>query len=130
MARRRPRQVPLVEWVAGLVSAVILLGTIGYLVYATLQPGSDEPILTVTVVQTRESDGSFVVDVEVRNRSRGAAADVHIAGRVRSVDSFEAHGEARVDYVPGFSTRRASLVFGVDPGGHGAVVRIVGYSRP
>jgi uncharacterized protein (TIGR02588 family) len=129
MARHRQRQVPLVERVAGLVSAAIVLGTIGYLLYATLQPGPDEPILAVTVVQTRESDGSFVVDVEVRNRGRGAAADVHIAGRVRSVDGPEAHGEARVDYVPGFSTRRASLVFGVDRGGH-PVVRIVGYSRP
>jgi uncharacterized protein (TIGR02588 family) len=129
MARRRQRQVPLVEWVVALVSAVIVLGTIGYLAYETFQPGSEEPLLTVTILQTREAGGSFIVGVEVRNLSRAAAADVHIAGRVRSTDGVEAQGQARVDYVPGLSTRQASLVFDVNPRGQ-ALVRIIGYSKP
>lgn len=126
---RRPRQVPLVEWIAGAVSAAIFLGTIGFLAYEVLQSGPDAPMLTVTVLQVRQSGRSFVVDVAVQNKARAAAADVHIAAVVRSNEGSDARGEARIDYVPGLSTRRATVVFGVDPG-KDPPVEIVGYARP
>jgi uncharacterized protein (TIGR02588 family) len=129
MAKRRQRDIPPLEWVAAIVSLVIVLGTIGYLLFEAFQPGSDAPTLTVTVVDVRQSVGSFAVDVEVHNGSRAAAADVHLAGFARSPDGREAHAQARVDYVPGFSKRSASLVFASDPGAR-PDVRIVGYSRP
>jgi uncharacterized protein (TIGR02588 family) len=127
---KRPRQVPLVEWVIGAVSAAIFVGTIGFLLYEVLQPGPDAPQLTVTVLRVHESNGSYVVDVSVRNSSRAAAADVHIAGVVPSQGGGSVRGEARIDYVPGLSTRRATLVFsGVDPG-KDPPVQVVGYTRP
>jgi uncharacterized protein (TIGR02588 family) len=123
MAKRRPRRIPPAEWMATLISLGIVLATIGFLMFEAFQPGPLEPALTVDVLQVRESAGSFVVDVEVKNASRGAAADVHLAGM------SETRPQARVDYVPGFSSRRASLVFAFDPGNN-AEVRIVGYSQP
>jgi uncharacterized protein (TIGR02588 family) len=129
MAKRRQREIPPLEWAAGLVSLVIVLGTIGYLVFEVFQPGPDAPTLTVTVVQVRQSGGSFAVDVQIENKSRGAAADVHVAGLARSADGRESHAEARVDYVAGFSRRSASLVFAFDPGDR-LDVRVIGYSTP
>jgi uncharacterized protein (TIGR02588 family) len=129
MARPRQRRIPLVEWVAGLVSAVIVAVTVGYLAYEAFQPNPGPPALVVTVVGTREAAGSWIVDVEIRNDSREAAADVHLAGSARASDGRDARPEARVDYVPGFSTRHASLVFAVDPGAT-PEVRVVGYTRP
>jgi uncharacterized protein (TIGR02588 family) len=85
--------------------------------------------LTVAIVQVQERAGSFVVDVEVRNQGRGAAADIQIAGSPGpgGAPQFQAH--ARLDYVPGFSVRRASLIFDADPG-RSPVVRILGYAPP
>ena len=129
MARRLKRRIPLAEWAVGIISAIIVLGTVGYLAFEAFQPDADEPALTATVLEIRERNGSFVVEVEVRNASRGAAAEVHIAGVARAGDGRERQGQALVDFVPGFSTRRASLVFDVNPGTD-ADVRIVGYTRP
>src|SRR5687768_16783908 len=129
MAKRQQRHIPPLEWTAGLVSLFIVLGTIGYLVFEALQPRHDAPVLSVSILEMRESHGSFVVDVEIRNNSRAAAADVHVAGMTPSADGRALPAQARVDYVPGFSTRRASLVFGVDPGAN-VDVRVVGYARP
>ena len=129
MGKPRARRIPAVEWVAGIGSLLIVLGTIGYLVLAARRSGSEVPELTVTVARVRESAGSFVVDVVVRNGSSRAAADVQLAGIPGARDGREAPPRARVDYVPGFSTREASLVFAVNPG-NSAEVRIIGYSVP
>jgi uncharacterized protein (TIGR02588 family) len=129
MSRTRRRQIPAAEWIASLISGVIVLGTIGFLAVEALRRDDQAPALTVSVVQVRKSAGSFVVDVDVRNLSRGAAADVHLAGSDVGSDGRYVQVQARLDYVPGFSTRRASLVFESDPGGAPAI-RIVGYGMP
>ena len=119
---------PAAEWIASLLGGVIVLATIGFLAFEVFQEINEEPALTVAVIQVREMSASFVVDVEVRNQSRSAAADVHLAGHDRTTgQQVEAH--ARIDYVPGFSRRRASLVFQSDPG-RTPVIRVTGYARP
>lgn len=128
MAKTRQRQIPSTEWIASLIGGAIVLGTIGFLAYETFQTGSQEAALAVTVLEVRQAAGTFVVEVEVRNDGRSAAADVHLAGSGGS-DQREASAAARIDYVPGFSHRRASLVFASDPGGQPSV-RIIGYSEP
>ena len=129
MGKPRQRNTPAVEWIAGIMGGLIVLGTIGYLVFAALEPESGGPELTVTVTEVRESAGSFVVEVEVRNSSRQAAADVHLAGMASSKEGRAAQPRARLDYVPGLSARSASLVFELNPG-RAADVRVVGYSVP
>lgn len=129
MARRGQRQIPTAEWIASLLGGAILLATIGFLSFEAFQPGNEDPALTVAVIQVREVTGAFVVDVEVRNQSRSAAADVHLAGHDRTADGQRIQAQARVDYVPGFSSRRASLVFQSDPG-RSPAIRIIGFARP
>ena len=108
---------------------LIVLGTIGYLAFETFRAGATETSLTVTVVRVGEQAGSFAVDIEVHNAGPAAAADVHIAAEGRSPEGREARAEARLEYVPGLSTRRATLLFPFHPGAH-PEVRVVGYVRP
>ena len=129
MATGPRRHIPAAEWIAGLIGSVIVLGTISFLAFEALREGNQEPALTISVLRVRESAGAFVADVEVRNASRGAASDVHLAGNGRDRDGRQIQAQARLDYVPGFSRRRASLVFEADPGSAPAV-RIIGYARP
>lgn len=117
------------ERAASALGAAIVLGTIGFLGLETIRRGDDELALTVSVVQIREEAAGFVVDVEVRNQSRGAAAGVQLAGSDRGSDGRQLHSGVTLDYVPGLSSRRASLVFAVHPGSAPAV-RIIGYTRP
>ena len=86
-------------------------------------------MLSAQVREVRAIGPTFVVDVEVRNQSRAAAAEVQIAGEVRSPDGTKQEGRATVDFVPGLSTRHVSLLFDLDPG-RNPEVRIVGYATP
>jgi uncharacterized protein (TIGR02588 family) len=127
MATQRTRQIPSAERIASLAGLMVVVATIGFLGYEALRWGAQEPALSVMVVAVRESAGGFVVDVEVRNHSRAAAAEVNIAAR--RAGEREVQAQARIDYVPGFSSRRVSLIFESDPGRR-PTVRVVGYSHP
>jgi uncharacterized protein (TIGR02588 family) len=129
MPSRRPRKIPPIEWIAGGISALIVLGTIVYLGFEAVQVTSDGPMLSAQVREVRAIGPAFVVDVDVRNQSRAAAAEVQVAGEVRSPDGTKREGRATVDFVPGLSTRQVSLVFDFDPG-RNPEVRIVGYVTP
>ena len=129
MSRREPRTIPAVEWIAGIISALIVLGTLGYLTFDAVQVSADDPMLSAHVLQIRSVGPTFVVEVEIRNQSRAAAAEVQVVGEARAPDGKARDGLATVDFVPGFSTRRVGLVFDVDPG-KTPDVRIAGYSRP
>ena len=128
MAARR-RKVPTIEWIAGSISALIVVGTIVYLGFEAIQGTSDGPLLSAQVQQIRAIGRTFVVEVEVRNESRAAAAEVQIAGEARSPDGTKREGTATVDFVPGFSSRHVSLVFDFDPG-RNPDLRVVGYVTP
>jgi uncharacterized protein (TIGR02588 family) len=129
MARREPRRMPAVERAATSLGAAIVLATLGILGFQALQDGPEEPALTVTVLQVRETGATFVVDVEVRNDSRNAAADVHVAAADRTAAGEQLQAQAALAYVPGFSRRRASLVLQSDPG-QNPMISIIGYTRP
>ena len=126
MPRAHRHRAPAAEWIATTIAGLIVLGTVAFLGYEALRPGADDPVLTVVIAGTRTSGGTFVVDVEVKNASRAAAADVHVVGTARGGGTLPA--QARIDYVPGLSSQRASLVFPSDPGG--VEVRVIGYARP
>ena len=125
MGTRRRRKMPTAERIATLFGAAIVAATLGFLTFETFRRGEQEPVLSASVVHVRETPGGFVVDVDVRNESRGAAVDVHLSGG----DARQPQAQARVDYLPGFSSRRVTFVFDSNPG-KAPIVRVTGYARP
>jgi uncharacterized protein (TIGR02588 family) len=111
------------------IGFVIVVGTVGYLLFETSSSGNTEPVLSAIVLRIREHAGAYAVDVEVKNSGRVAAADVHLAGLPRTGSGDGWHPKARVDYVPGRSARRATLIFHSHPG-DAPDVRVVGYNEP
>ena len=72
-----PRKIPPVEWIVGSISALIVLGTIVYLGFEDGPGHLGRPDAeTAQVREVRAIGATFVVDVEVRNQSRAAAAEV------------------------------------------------------
>ena len=121
---------PAIEWITGLAGLAIVLGTLGFIGYEALRGGPDAPALDVVVEHSSEEPNGFVVVVRVRNENRQAAAEVLLEGVVRLADGRERRSQARLDYVAGLSTRRATLLFPAAPAGGTVEVRILGYTTP
>lgn len=113
-----------------MVGLAIVLGTLGFIGYEEFRPGPDEPRLEVLVETSQMTATGLVATVLVRNTSRQAAAEVLVEGVIRAPGGGEQRSEVRLDYVPGLSTRRVSLVFAASPGDSGVAVRILGYTTP
>ena len=131
-ARRRAKGdgIPAIEWVTGVVGLAIVLGTLGFIAYEAFSGGGEEAALEIRVEGTATGPAGFTAAVLVRNRSRKAAAEVLLEGVIRSRAGGETRARARLDYVPGLSTRRATLVFPAPPEAGAVDVRIVGYTTP
>jgi uncharacterized protein (TIGR02588 family) len=129
--RSRTRNgIPTIEWVTGGVGLAIVLGTLGFIAYEAFVGGPEAPHLTVAVETSGAAASGFSATVVVRNESRQAAAEVLVEGVLRSREGGEKRSEVRLDYVPGLSSRRATLVFPAPPDEGGVSIRIVGYTTP
>jgi len=130
-ARARQRNgVPAIEWVTGGVGLFVVLGTLSFIGYESCRSNADGPDLAVEIEASHAQPEGFSATVIVRNTSRRAAAEVLIEGVARAKDGSPQRSEVRLDYVAGFSQRRATLVFERSPAEGGVAVRIVGYTTP
>ena len=129
-ARKRKEGVPTIEWVTGVLGLAVVVGTLGFIGYEAFLDGPAEPHLEATVETTGRAGAGFSATVMVRNQSRQAAADVLVEGVIRSREGADLRSEVRLDYVPGLSSRKATLVFPRAPGEEGIAVRILGYTTP
>jgi uncharacterized protein (TIGR02588 family) len=119
-----------IEWVTGGIGLFIVVSTLAFIGYEALRGDSGQPGLEVSVDTTHKEPSGFSVTVVVRNASRRAAAEVVVEGVLRPKNGHEQRSQVRLDYVPGLSERRATLVFGSPPSDGGVAVRILGYTTP
>lgn len=129
MSTNRRRHIPLVEKAAVGISAVLVFATVGYLAYESLRGTAEEPVLTVEIAQVNQRPDAVAVVVEVRNGSSRTAADVQIVGSDPSSDGQGNEAHASLDYVPGRSTRRVTLMFAPPPASPPRI-RVAGYTTP
>ena len=127
---RKQDDVPAIEWVTGGIGLAIVLGTLTFIGYEALRGDAGRPALEAAVETSHTEPSRFFAVVVVRNTSRRAAAEVVVEGVARSKNGGEQRSEMRLDYVPGLSQRRVTLVFEGQPSEGGVAVRIVGYTTP
>ena len=132
MARRARANdsVPSIEWITGLASLVLVLGTLGFLAVHAVQQRDPLPDLRLHVDTVARSASQPAVTVVVRNVSQQAAAGVTIQGSVVEGRGKEVRAEAHLDYVPGLSERRAILVFPGPVRSDELDLRVLGYTIP
>lgn len=104
-----------IEWLTGLVSTLLVLATIGWILYETIITEDRPPQLTAQILKTERVASGWQVMVEVSNSGDQAAAAVEVKGVLMDGSSTVEEAEATFDYVPGGSTTRGGLIFVNDP---------------
>lgn len=128
---RKPKRVPLLEWVSAGVGLVIAVGFFGLLaVEALRQRDGIPPVLHVDPVALTRADGHYFLQLEVSNRSHITGAGVQVEGTLKQGGSDVETSTTTVSFVPGESRRRAGLVFTRDPREHSIELRVTGYEHP
>lgn len=118
-------RIPRAEWMVAGVSALVILGAIGFLALRAVRP--DAPPDLVAVVDTVAARAAgWTVRVRVENRGDRAAAAVEVEGRLGQGEE----SGFTLDLVAGHSTRHGALYFSADPRAGPIVLRVRGHADP
>ncbi len=118
------------EWIVAAVSALLVLGVIGFLVYDGLASPQTPPDVRVEVDSIQQAGPGFLVLFRAHNSGNNTAADVIIEGELLADSGRVETSETTLDYVPAGSEQRAGLYFTRDPRSLKLRLRAHGYRDP
>jgi uncharacterized protein (TIGR02588 family) len=124
------REPVMVEWIAGALGGLMVIGAIAYLLYAEASGDATAPQVEFTVHKTEQQADGYVVEFEAKNTSSFSAAKFKIKGELRSGDQVIETAETELDYLPAYSSRAAGLYFQHDPSQSTLSIAPVAYSDP
>lgn len=127
---KRAQKISPWEWAIALVSAVLVLGTIGLMLYEALDAPSTPPDIAITVEEIIRTDSSYVVVFSAHNRGQTTAASLSVEGELTSGGQTVEKSAATLDYVPSEAKRQGGLFFSSDPQQYNLTIRPKGYDQP
>lgn len=127
--KERPHTPP-AEWVVAGLSALLVLGMLGYTLRAGLADTELPPELTVRVDSVVPSPAGHLVMFTVRNGGGATAADVSVQGSLSRGDAPAETSEATLDYVPISASKAGGLIFSTAPSPDSLEIRVTGFEIP
>ncbi|WP_161939554.1 TIGR02588 family protein [Paramesorhizobium deserti] len=119
-----------VEWAVGGLSALLILGLLGFLLYQAFFVSPDPPRFAYEIGRIERAGDAFRVPVAVTNQGTETAAGVRLSGMLERDGAVAETAEIEFDYIPRHSTRHGAFLFSADPGAAQLRVRVLGYSDP
>jgi uncharacterized protein (TIGR02588 family) len=127
-AARRP--IPVTEWIVAAIGAVLVAGTIGWLVWLAMSRDETPPDVRVVEDGVVALQDGWLVKFRAANAGAQAAAELLVEGELIGPDGAIETSEATVDYLPPRSEREGGLFFSHDPRQHEVRLRAKGYVNP
>ncbi len=118
------------EWAVAAACALLVLGSIGYLLYDALSGSSTPPEVWVTVEAVRPSGPGYLVEFEAENLGHKTADGLGIEGTLKRGATTVETRSTTLDHLPGDSKRRGGLYFTEDPRAYTLDLVATGYGRP
>lgn len=121
------------EWAVFGIGLVLVLGTIGVLLWDTARSGDDPPDLTVELgppQRRHRSNQGWAVPVTVRNRGGETAVGVRIKVVLELPGGSREEAELDVAFVPRGSQRQGWIHFLHPPASGRLVGWVAGYEQP
>ena len=124
-------QTPLLEWIAGAVGLVFLLGLLGVIGHEALTATTGRmPAVSVRTGGIARTGAGYVVAFDAVNTGEGTAAALEIEGQLLDGASVVETSSATIDYVPANGRAQGGLFFVHDPHGLTIKARPLGFQTP
>jgi uncharacterized protein (TIGR02588 family) len=127
---RRAPSTSLAEWIVAGVSAALVLGVLGFLIYDGVRSPLTPADLTIEVDSIQPAGPGYLVLFRARNSGRTTAAEVLVEGELEPDSGKVETSETTIDYVPAEGEQRGGLYFRQDPHRARLRLRAHGYRDP
>lgn len=129
--RHRERHDPhWIEWLTGLVSALLVAGMLGWIGWEAFTREATPPDLSVTVLTTEKTGAGQRVTFNIANSGTTTAAAVTVIGRLMEGEKIVEESHVVFDYVAAESKSTGAILFAGDPAGRRVDIRAAGYTGP
>ena len=119
------------EWLVFTASLILVLSTLGYLVYDGATFGEAPPNIEFQLGQPQQRSNRFVVPVSVTNRGDETAQGVHIEVTLESGGQEQENADFEIAFLPRHSTRKGWVTFKTDPrSAEQMEARVLGFEKP
>lgn len=121
---------PLLEWVAGVIGALLFAAALGVLIHEAMSPKTP-PAIATRMVEIREQPDGWLLVFEAENSGdEPAEAVAFVVSLKGEEDAVAAEREATIDFIGPHSVRRAGVFFASDPRGRDIVIAAQAYLEP
>lgn len=129
--RQRERQDPhWIEWLTGVVSALLVAGMLGWLGWEAIMRPTTPPDLSIHVVSTERAAGGYRVAFDIANTGTTTAAAVTVIGRIIQDGRVIEENPVVFDYVAAQSKTEGAIFFRNDPAAGEMSIQPAGYTSP
>lgn len=129
-ARANDDATPVLEWITGVIGAVLFAWALTVLIGEALDPNTP-PVIGTRVVETREQPDGWLVVFEARNSGdQPAKAVTFVVALSGGERTAVIEREATIDFIGPHSVRRAGVFFSTDPAGREIAIAPQGYLEP
>lgn len=104
-----------VEWIVAAAGVTLLVVMLSYLLFIAMAHGEGAPVPVVNYKPAKPGKAGFVVDYEIANEGKSAAAQLVVTGQLLIGDRVVEERHGLIDYVAQDSKQKGSLIFQRDP---------------
>jgi uncharacterized protein (TIGR02588 family) len=126
---KQPNQESVWEWIVAGIGAMLVLLTLGVLLYDALQPKSP-PTISVQMQSIQSLESGYLVEFQATNRGGHGAAGVTIQGELLNQDQAVETSDTTLSYIAAGSHRSGGLYFKQDPRRFQLELRALGFEAP
>lgn len=128
--REKLNEAPLWMWGIALLGLVLVLGSIGFMLYEAAAGDSSPPNVTVRIDSILPTQSGFLVEFRVVNEGGSTAEGLTVEGELKRGTERVETSNTTIEYVPSHSEREGGLFFTFDPRQYELLVRAKGYEKP
>ncbi len=119
-----------IEWLTGLVSAVLIAGMLGWVGWEAFTRKATPPDISIHVLATEKAGDGYRVAFDIANTATTTAAAVSVTGRLMEGTQVVEEHNVIFDYVAAESKSSGAILFAGDPAGRRVEIRAGGYTDP
>lgn len=117
------------EWTITITSGILVVFTLGFLVYQMLYEEHTPPDIVVVLGEVSEKDGAFSIPIQATNVGTETAENVIIEIILKGEPSEE-KSQMTFAYLPRKSSANGWVIFSRKPDSKDLHTRVIGYSIP
>ncbi|NHC33206.1 hypothetical protein [Scytonema millei] len=119
------------EWIVFVISLILVLFTLGYIVYDGATLGETPPNIELQLDRPQPQGDRFIVPVTATNRGDETAETVQIEVTLNNDGKEAETAEFEIAFLPRHSTRRGWVTFQTDPRTVEQIeARVLGFEKP